>query len=364
MFENQINELDSIMFCFFGLTLKELEDVIAGTGKEKYRARQLYRWVYNKGIYDFSMMDNIPKSLRVLFSDMFDMETINLFESIASVDGSIKLSFHTKDGNIIESVLIPEKQRLTLCVSSQIGCRMACSFCVTGKIGFIRNLETHEIVEQIIGAKKFLNGSPESPWEKITNIVFMGMGEPLDNFENVMRAIEIMKEPLGLDFSKRRITVSTVGLLGGLKRLQPGTAGIAISLNAADEQKRTEIMPINRMYPIRDIMDFARHYKGSQRERITFEYVLLKGFNDSLEDAKMLYELLKGVRCKINLIPFNESPYSQFKTPDNKTVDQFHAYLIDKYMTAIVRNSRGPDVNAACGQLGMAYLVSKKTKAS
>lgn len=348
------------MLCFFGLTLKELEDVIGGTGKEKYRARQLYRWVYNKGVYDFSMMDNIPKGLRILFKDMLDMETLKLFESSPSIDGSVKLSFYTKDEHIIESVLIPEKNRLTLCVSSQIGCRMACSFCVTGKIGFIRNLETHEIIEQIIGAKKYMNGSPYHAWERITNIVFMGMGEPLDNFENVVKAIEIMKEPLGLDFSKRRITVSTVGLLGGLTRLKPGTAGIAISLNAADEQKRTEIMPINRLYPIRDIIDFARHYRGSPRERITFEYVLLKGFNDSLEDAKMLYELLKGIRCKINLIPFNESPYSKFRTPDKKTTDQFHAYLINRCMTVIVRNSRGPDVNAACGQLGMAYLLSKK----
>lgn len=348
------------MLCFFGLTLKELEDVIGGTGKERYRARQLYRWVYNKGVYDFSMMDNIPKGLRTLFRDMLDMETIKPLEPTASMDGSVKLSFMTKDDNIIESVLIPEKNRLTLCVSSQIGCRMACSFCVTGKIGFIRNLETHEIVEQIIGAKKYLNVSQINGGDRITNIVFMGMGEPMDNFENVVRAIEIMKEPLGLDFSRRRITVSTVGLIGGLKRLQPGTAGLAISLNAADEQKRTEIMPINRMYPIRDILDFVRHYKGSPRERITFEYVLLKDFNDSLEDARMLYELLKGIRCKINLIPFNESPYSQFRTPDKKTVDQFHAYLINKCMTAIVRNSRGPDVNAACGQLGMAYLLSKK----
>lgn len=351
------------MVNLFGLTLKELEDAIGGTGKERYRARQIYRWVYNKGVYDLSMMDNIPKGLRVLFKDMFITEALQPIEYLTSTDGSVKFSFKTEDDNTVESVLIPEKNRLTLCVSSQIGCRMACSFCVTGKMGFIRNLETHEIIGQVIGVKKYLYESGKindiHP-ERITNIVFMGMGEPMDNLDNVLKAIEILKEPLGLDLSRRRITVSTAGLLGGLRRLQPGTVGIAISLNAADEQKRTEIMPINRLYPIRDIIDFVRHYKGSPRERITFEYVLLKDFNDSLDDAGMLHELLKNIRCKVNLIPFNESPYSQFRTPDQKTVDRFHSYLINKHMTAIVRNSRGYDVKGACGQLGMTYLKSKQ----
>ncbi len=351
------------MLNLFGLTLKELEDAISGTGKERYRARQIYGWVYNKGIFDFSMMDNIPKNLRVLFKDMFSMDSLQLFECLESADGSIKFSFKTVDDKIIESVLIPEKKRLTLCVSSQIGCRMACSFCVTGKIGFIRNLETHEIIGQVMGVKRYLSKSSKNNGissERITNIVFMGMGEPMDNFDNVVKAIEIMKEPLGLDFSRRRITISTVGILGGLRSIKPGMAGIAISLNAASEQKRTEIMPINRLYPIKDILDFVRHYKASPRERITFEYVLIKGFNDSLDDAKMLYELLKKIPCKINLIPFNESPYSPFKTPDKKTIDEFHSYLVNKCLTVIIRNSRGPDVNGACGQLGMAYLKEKQ----
>lgn len=364
------------MVNFFGLTSKELEDIIGGAGKERYRARQLFRWVYKKGEYDFSKMDDLPKSLRYLFNDMFKIKTINLKESSFSKDGSVKLSFETEDKYVIEGVLIPEKNRMTLCVSSQIGCRMACSFCVTGKMGFIRNLHTDEIIGQVITARDFLKNhglwqgvdenankntkdGEASPYKNITNIVFMGMGEPMDNYENVIRAIDILKDQHGLDFSKRRITLSTVGLITRLNMLKPGTACIAISLNAPDDLKRAKIMPINRLYAVRDIIEFVKHYKTSPRERITFEYVMLKDFNDSIDDARSLYELLKGVKCKINLIPFNESPFSEFKTPDKKTVDEFHRYLINRYMTVIVRDSRGADVHGACGQLGMRYLNIK-----
>ncbi|HOP86525.1 MAG TPA: 23S rRNA (adenine(2503)-C(2))-methyltransferase RlmN [Syntrophorhabdaceae bacterium] len=364
------------MVNFFELPLKELEDIIGGIGKERYRARQLFRWIYKKGVYDFTVMDDIPKSLRNLFRDMFNIETLQLGGSFYSKDGSVKLSFETEDNHLIESVMIPEKNRLTLCVSSQVGCRMACAFCVTGKMGFIRNLTTKEIIGQVIAARDFLKNrglSPEADkkinghdtgkdgnqTQRITNIVFMGMGEPMDNLENVIKAIDILKDQNGLDFSKRRITISTVGLLAGLKTLKPGTAGIAISLNAPDDKKRVKIMPINRLYPVRDIIEFVKNYKTSPRERITFEYVMLKDFNDSIEDAKALYELLRGVKCKINLIPFNESPFSEFKTPERDTVNEFHKYLIERFMTVIIRDSRGADVHGACGQLGMSYLMTK-----
>ncbi|HOJ43448.1 MAG TPA: 23S rRNA (adenine(2503)-C(2))-methyltransferase RlmN, partial [Syntrophorhabdaceae bacterium] len=321
------------MVNFFELPLKELEDIIGGIGKERYRARQLFRWVYKKGVYDFSLMDDIPKSLRNLFKDMFRMHSLNMKDAFYSKDGSIKLSYETEDNHLVESVLIPEKNRMTLCVSSQIGCRMACAFCVTGKMGFVRNLTTTEIINQVVAAKDLLKNRGLTPSDdekidgheidnnghqvqKITNIVFMGMGEPMDNLENVIRAIDILKDQHGFDFSRRRITLSTAGLLAGLKLVKPGTAGIAISLNASDDRKRVKIMPINRLYPIRDIIDFVKNYKTAPRERITFEYVMLKDFNDSIEDAKALYELLRGVRCKVNLIPFNESPFSEFKTPE------------------------------------------------
>jgi 23S rRNA (adenine2503-C2)-methyltransferase len=335
---------------FFELTLHELENAIGAIGNEKFRARQLYKWIYNKGVLDFHEMTNISKSLRLMFKDMFYTGLPEIKDVFHSQDGTIKFGIAASDGRIMESVLIPEKDRNTLCISSQIGCRMGCRFCVTGRIGFIRNLTSAEIIGQIMAVKNYCGE------QRITNIVFMGMGEPVDNLDTLIHALEIMKTPLGLNFSHRRITVSSVGLLEGLRTLEPKVAGLAISLNAADEAKRTYLMPINRLYPIRDIISFVRGFKGSKRIRITFEYVLIKGLNDSLKDAQHLAELLAGVKCKINLIPFNESPYVEFKAPEPKAVNQFHEYLLERHFTAIVRDSRGQDIGAACGQLGARYL--------
>ena len=335
---------------FFELTLHQLENAIGAIGNEKFRARQLYKWIYNKGVFDFHEMTNISKSLRLIFKDMFCTDPPEIKDILRSNDGTIKFGITASDGRTMESVLIPEKGRNTLCLSSQIGCRMGCKFCVTGKIGFVRNLTSAEIIGQIMVVKRYLGE------QKITNIVFMGMGEPVDNLDTLLHTLEIMKNPLGLDFSHRRITVSSVGLLEGLRTLEPKVTGLAISLNAADDGKRTYLMPINRLYPIRDIIGFVREFRGSKRVRITFEYVLIKGFNDSLDDAQQLAQLLTGVKCKINLIPFNESPYVEFKTPDTKAVNQFHDYLLQRHFTAIVRDSRGQDIGAACGQLGARYL--------
>jgi 23S rRNA (adenine2503-C2)-methyltransferase len=190
----------------------------------------------------------------------------------------------------------------------------------------------------------------------------MGMGEPIDNLDNFSRALEILKDPIGLDFSHRKITLSSVGLIGGLKTIEPKAAGIAISLNAADDKTRTYLMPINRLYPIREIIDYVKGFKGGNRNRITFEYILIKDINDSPENAKLLSEVLAEVRCKINLIPYNESPYIDFKAPTDKTIEQFHAYLLNKHFTVIVRDSRGKDIAGACGQLGMKYLQEKTEK--
>lgn len=335
---------------FFELTLHQLENAIGAIGNEKFRARQLYKWIYNKGVFDFHEMTNISKSLRLIFKDMFCTDPPEIKDILRSNDGTIKFGITASDGRTMESVLIPEKGRNTLCLSSQIGCRMGCKFCVTGKIGFVRNLTSAEIIGQIMAVKRYLGE------QKITNIVFMGMGEPVDNLDTLLHTLEIMKNPLGLDFSHRRITVSSVGLLEGLRTLEPKVTGLAISLNAADDGKRTYLMPINRLYPIRDIIGFVKEFRGSKRVRITFEYVLIKGFNDSLDDAQQLAQLLTGVKCKINLIPFNESPYVEFKTPDTKAVNQFHDYLLQRHFTAIVRDSRGQDIGAACGQLGARYL--------
>jgi 23S rRNA (adenine2503-C2)-methyltransferase len=339
---------------FFDLTITELESAIGAVGNEKYRARQLYQWVYNKGVLDFSQMTNISKGLRTLFAGMFDTRLMAVEQALASGDGSAKFALAGSDGKIIESVLMPDKDRNTLCLSTQIGCRMGCRFCVTGKMGFVRNLSVSEIVGQVMAVKAYL------PGERITNIVFMGMGEPLDNMDNLFKALQILKHPMGLDFSHRRVTISSVGLLDGLQRLEPKIAGIAISLNAADEATRSSLMPINRLYPIRELINFVKEFKGSNRTRITFEYVLLKGINDSLEDAASLVHLLKGVKCKINLIPYNESAYLDFRAPDPVAVEAFQQFLLDKRFTTIIRDSRARDVCGGCGQLGMRYLEEKQ----
>jgi 23S rRNA (adenine2503-C2)-methyltransferase len=341
------------MQSFFGLTLKDLETAIGSLGKEKFRARQLYTWIYTKSVFNFHEMTNIPKGLRKIFQNMFSTELLEIKEVLLSSDGSRKFAFAVSDAHIIESILMPEKERNTLCISSQIGCRMGCKFCVTGKIGFKRNLTAAEIVGQVVTVKEYLRKNNEG---RITNIVFMGMGEPMDNLDNVLMALTILKESIGLDFSYRRITISSVGLIDGLRTLPLKTASVAISLNAVDDTTRSQLMPINRLYPIGKIVDFVRSFQGPNRIRTTFEYVIIKDINDSPEDARQLAKLLEGVKCKINLIPYNESPYLEFKAPDPKSVTMFHDYLYERHFTAMIRDSRGQDVSGACGQLGMRYL--------
>jgi 23S rRNA (adenine2503-C2)-methyltransferase len=344
------------MYDFFDLTLDDLEGAIGALGNEKYRARQLFQWVYNKGVSDFAGMSNVPKSLRTIFQSMFRLTNLAVLEVLVSSDGSSKFAFSTVDGYTIESVLMPEEEkgRNTLCVSSQVGCRMGCRFCVTGKIGFKRNLSAAEIVGQVTAVKRHIGN------ERINNIVVMGMGEPIDNLENLLKALDIVKDPLGLDLSYRRITVSSVGLIDGLNTIKPRVANLAISLNAADDKKRTFLMPINRLYPIREVINFVKGFKNTRRLRTTFEYVLLKGVNDGPEDAKQLAEVLAGIKCKINLIPYNESPYLEFRSPDSDSVERFQEYLLNKRFTTIVRDSRARDVHGGCGQLGMRYLEKEK----
>lgn len=337
------------MHNFFDFTLDDLEAAIGALGNEKFRARQLYKWIYNKGITDFAEMSDLSKGLRLIFKEMFDPGTLEIKETTESEDGSVKFAFAAPDGNVFESVFMPGAARDTLCLSTQIGCKMGCRFCVTGRIGFRRNLTCAEIIGQIMAVRAHTGAG-------ISNIVFMGMGEPIDNLDNLLHSLEIMKNPLGLDLSHRRITVSSVGLLDGLRRLEPKVANIALSLNAADDKKRSWLMPINRLYPIGEIVDFVRSFKGTKRTRITFEYVLLRGVNDSMDDARLLSQVLAGVRCKINLIPFNESSHVEFRTPDQPVVERFQQYLLERHFTAIVRDSRAKDVHGGCGQLGMKYL--------
>ncbi|MCX7856853.1 MAG: 23S rRNA (adenine(2503)-C(2))-methyltransferase RlmN [Deltaproteobacteria bacterium] len=334
---------------FFNLTLNELEHILGVCGKEKFRARQLFKWIYNKFVLDFELMTDIPKSLRKIFKEMFSFTFLNLESMERSKDGSTKFAFRTHDGYTVESVLMPEEDRTTLCVSTQIGCKMGCRFCVTGKIGFIRNLTTDEIVSQMMSVKKLTDTT-------ITNVVFMGMGEPMDNVENVIKAIQIFGSPYGLNLSKRKITVSTSGLIDTLKTIPQNLCVIAISLNAADDEKRTYLMPINRIYPLETIVDFARSYRPDKRSRITFEYVIIGDINDSGKDAEKLADLLSGVKCKINIIPYNESKHISFKTPSDEKILNFQRILLKRGYTATIRKSKGQDVSAACGLLGSRYL--------
>jgi 23S rRNA (adenine2503-C2)-methyltransferase len=342
------------MDSFFDLTLKELEVFTKETDTQNYRARQIYQWVYRHGVLDFHAMTNLSKALRSALHEQFSFTLPEVREIVHSQDGSIKFAFLMDKNHLVETVLMPEKGRNTLCVSTQIGCKMACQFCVTGQIGFVRDLSVAEIIGQMIAVRRHLRN------KRITNIVFMGMGEPLDNAQNVLQALEVLQEQAGLDFSWRRITVSTVGLLDGLRLIAPRRAQIAISLNAAIEAKRTELMPINRIYPLRDIVAYVKSLKGMGRQRVTFEYVLLKDVNDSPDDARALAELLAGVRCKINLIPYNASPYTRFQTSDEETVERFQEFLINRNFTTIVRESHAKDIGGGCGQLGMKDLEEKR----
>lgn len=334
---------------FFDLTIRDLENSISVLGKEKFRARQLFKWIYGKGIFEFEMMTDLPKSLRRLFSEMFSFDFLEQKKILRSVDGSTKFAFETFDGHTVESVLMPDEDRTTLCISTQIGCKMGCKFCVTGKMGFVRDLKTWEIVSQLMTVIRIER-------KRITNVVFMGMGEPLDNFDNVKRSIEIFRNPFGLNLSKRRVTLSTVGLIDRLREVPDGMCVIAISLNAPSNEKRSILMPINRIYPIEAILGFAKTYNPDRRTRITFEYVLIKDINDSDSDARMLTELLRGIKCKINIIPYNESPFIDFRSPEEEDVLRFQRILLRSGFLATVRRSRGRDISAACGQLGSTYL--------
>ncbi len=323
--------------------LQELERFIAGHGKERYRARQIFKWLYQKGATTFAEMSDLSKGFRTelekcAFISSLEAETVE-----ESRDGSRKYLFRLADGNAIESVLIPDEGRATLCVSSQVGCAMACEFCLTGTFKLARNLLPSEIVNQVLAVQKDA---------EITNIVFMGMGEPLANLENVIRALEIIISPDGLQFSSRRVTVSTAGLVPAMEKLGRGvTVNLAVSLNATTDEVRDRLMPINRIYPIRELIAACKEFPLPGRRMITIEYVMIRGINDSLEDARRLVRLLSNIPAKVNLIPFNEHEGCSLRKSDQDTIDRFHRFLLDKHLTVITRASRGDDNSAACGQL-------------
>jgi 23S rRNA (adenine2503-C2)-methyltransferase len=326
----------------------ELREFVASYGKEKYRTLQLLKWLYQKRVSSLDEMTNLPKKLREEWKHFCSISTLTPVRLQSARDGTKKFLFQLEDGNRIESVLIPERDRLTLCVSTQVGCALGCQFCLTGKKGFKRNLKPSEIVNQILAAKKSL--AEDQP---ITNIVLMGMGEPLANYENTLKAIQLVSHSDAFKFSSRRVTLSTVGLLPELERLAAGRVPfrLAVSLNATDDETRSRLMPINRQHPLKKLLDLCRRFPLRPRERITFEFVLLKGINDSVQDAKRLVKLLRGIPSKVNLIPLNEAPGIVFKRPSDEQVREFQEILMAGDLTAIVRSSKGQDISAACGQL-------------
>jgi 23S rRNA (adenine2503-C2)-methyltransferase len=315
---------------------------------EKYRADQIQKWVYLRQVDSFEPMTDISKDIRALLSAHFVIGRLAAERIETSVDGSRKYLFRLKDGKFIESVLIPERDHFTLCVSSQVGCAQDCFFCLTASGGFERNLTRGEIIAQVRDIKNEL----DDPL-RLTNIVFMGMGEPLANFKNLVSAIGVITDTdAGLRLTSRRVTVSTAGLVPKLAELGRDTrVNLAVSLNAADNDTRNRLMPINRTYPIEKLLAACREYPHAPGRRITFEYILIKGINDSEQDARRLAKLLQQIRCKINLIPYNPHEGCDFERPSEEVIQAFYRILFDKNYTVIIRRSKGEDISAACGQL-------------
>ena len=342
----------------FDFTMKELENFV----EPKFRAKQIYEWIYKKNVDDFAQMLNLPKEIRQSLAENFYLDPLECVRSETSSDGSIKYLFALKDGKTIESVLLPMKDELrdenekvirharySICVSSQVGCKIGCSFCLTAKGGFVRNLTPGEIVAQIWLIKK-MNAIP---YERRVNVVYMGMGEPLNNLDNVAKAVQILKENDGLAIAPRRQTISTSGLSTQIKKLGEMDLGVllAISLHAVDDELREKLMPINRAYNIASIMQAVREFPIDLRKRVMFEYLMIDGINDRSSDAKTLVKLLHGIRAKVNLIYFNPHEGSSFGRPSPENMVKFQDYLCAHGITCTIRQSKGLDISAACGQL-------------
>ena len=340
------------------LSLEELERVVADAGERAYRARQIAHWLWQRGVDSFDSMRDLPASLRAYLHEHFAIAPLEIAHVSRASDGTRKLALRLLDGELIESVIIPNDERTTLCISSQAGCAMACEFCATARMGLHRNLSVAEIVGQIFAARRELNEG-----EHLTNYVFMGMGEPLANYPRLTRALTVMTSAWGIAISPRRITVSTVGLVPMIERLLTDVpVNIAISLHAATDELRDRLAPINKRYPLNQLLNACRRLPLKRRSRITFEYVMLNGVNDSPADARRLVKLLAPLRAKVNLIFFNPFDDSGFTGTPRAQVEAFQAILQEGNLTAIIRESRGTDIQAACGQL--ATLTSPATRES
>ena len=338
-------------------TLQKL--LAAELSLEPFRATQIFRWLYKERVSTFDAMTDIAKPVRQKLSEHFIISRPQIKLTQLSKDGTKKYLFELEDGECIESVLIKQPKRYTLCTSSQVGCAMGCKFCKTATLGFKRNLKVHEIIGQILAVKEDIFGSPGD--DDFYNIVLMGMGEPLNNLDNVLTVINILGDDYGLGFSERKITISTSGVVPEIAKLAAAKkrGNLAVSLNATDNETRSKIMPINKRYPIETLIDALRQFPLKGRQRITIEYVLLKGINDSPEDRKRLKKILHNIPVKINLIPYNANPELSsklgsgfsFEPPDRETIMKWQDELLQSKLNATIRWSKGEDISAACGQL-------------
>jgi 23S rRNA (adenine2503-C2)-methyltransferase len=332
-----------------GLLPSELEDLAVALGASRYRGRQMATWIYRKGAVDLDAMSDLPKDFRARLAETHEIALPEIERVTPSQDGSRKLVFRLADDRRVSAVLMPDDGRITLCLSTQVGCGYACAFCLTGTMGLDRNLTAAEIVGQMLAANALLGDDG-----RVSHIVFMGMGEPLANYANLVASLRIMIDPkLGLGYSPRRLTVSTVGLVSGIDRLgrEDLKVNLAISLHAATDEVRGRLMPVNRSWNLEALMAAVKRYPLASRQRIFFEYVMLEDINDSAEDARSLARLLRGVRAKVNLIPFNDWEGSRFRRPPLPRILAFQGILLDADITTTVRWSKGEDIGAACGQL-------------
>lgn len=331
-----------------GMTLTELQEAVTELGLPKYAARQIADWVYVKRVKSIDEMTNISVRNRDILKKKFDVGRVEPVDIKTSVDGTQKMLFPVKNGKFIESVNIPEDERLTICVSSQVGCKMNCSFCMTGRMGFLGSLSANEILNQVYSV-------PNA--ESITNLVFMGMGEPLNNYDNVMKAIELLTADYGLAWSPKRITLSTIGVIPNIRRfLAESKCHLAISLHSPVSSQRETLMPIEKTFKAADIIELLREHDWSHQRRLSFEYIMFDGLNDSLLYARELSRLLAGLDCRVNLIRFHKIPDSDLSPSTEETMVRFRDFLTAKGFTCTIRASRGEDIYAACGMLSTAKI--------
>lgn len=341
------------------LTLKALEQKLSELGQPKFRGKQIFDWIHKKRVYDFDAMTNLPEALRAELKDQFTIADLVAERKLVSkIDGTVKYLYRLSDGEHVESVLMKYKHGNSICVSSQVGCKMGCEFCASTKAGFVRNLSSGEILEQIYQTEKDLD-------IRISHIVMMGIGEPLDNYQNVITFLELINSPLGANISLRNISLSTCGLVDKIYDLAEHKLGItlSVSLHACDDEIRNRMMPVNRRFPIEELLKACKYYTDQTGRRISFEYALIQGENDSEEQAKALATLLKGQLCHVNLIPVNEVKETDFKKTGRKQILAFQNELMRRGINTTIRRTLGADINAACGQLRREneQLTSEKT---